>query len=318
MFAIADGREHFYQWDSNRRVVVDDPTITEVHFCNRTDDCSLVVEVVDGLADVPNILLQNDFPIRVYAYCSDGYTKVENTFKVRSRTKPDDYVYTETEIKSYQALEDRIEELEKTGSADLSNYYTKEEVDNELAKINECDTYFFNAIEYPWSEKPALNPNYAPDNLIEFAERFLAGEGVSLYVGENFGDETIEPRWIPCVFVKVNDTQIAFGRMITGYDVVHQPIDYEYKITNGSKGWTLSKQGIIGNSFASKDYVDDAIANIDIPEPDLTGYATEQYVDDAISNIDIPDVSKYQTADQVTALINDALAGIATAEGGSY
>ena len=44
MFAIADGREHFYQWDLNRRVVVDDPTITEVHFCNRTDDCSLVVE----------------------------------------------------------------------------------------------------------------------------------------------------------------------------------------------------------------------------------------------------------------------------------
>ena len=115
MFSIQDGREHFYQWDKDRVITVADPTIKEVHFCNKTDDCSLVVEVeqvelfVDGVsyeivstANVPNILLQNDFPIRVYAYCQDGYTKVERVFKVLPRTKPSDYIYTETEVKTIE------------------------------------------------------------------------------------------------------------------------------------------------------------------------------------------------------------------------
>ena len=75
MFKIYDGREHFYQWDLNRKLIVDDPEVKQVHFCNRTDNCSLVCEtyVEDGLTvvNVPNILLQSDWKIRVYAY--DGY-----------------------------------------------------------------------------------------------------------------------------------------------------------------------------------------------------------------------------------------------------
>ena len=121
MFRIADGRKSFYQWDINRQIIVEDYSIQEVHFCNKTDDCSLVVEVyadsLDGelKADVPNILLQNDFPIRVYAYCGDGYTKVEEVFKVITRTKPSDYAYTETEIKSYEYLDKKLTEIEEKG-----------------------------------------------------------------------------------------------------------------------------------------------------------------------------------------------------------
>lgn len=114
MFRIADGREHFYQWDLDRQVVVDDPSIVEVHFCNRTEDVSLVVEVVDGLANVPNILLQSNFDIRVFGY--DGKaTRHDAVFKVKAKTKPSDYVYTETEIKSYEYLENKIREIEEQG-----------------------------------------------------------------------------------------------------------------------------------------------------------------------------------------------------------
>lgn len=114
MFRIADGREHFYQWDLDRQVVVDDPSITEVHFCNRTEDVSLVVEVVDGLANVPNILLQSSFDMRVFGY--DGKaTRYDAVFKVKAKTKPSDYVYTETEIKSYEYLENKIREIEEQG-----------------------------------------------------------------------------------------------------------------------------------------------------------------------------------------------------------
>ena len=103
MFKILDGREFFYQWDLNQKLIVEDDSINEVHFSNTTDGSSLVVEV-DELrqASVPNILLQDYWDIRVYAYCSSGeskYTKVEEKFEVKKRSKPEDYIYTEEENK---------------------------------------------------------------------------------------------------------------------------------------------------------------------------------------------------------------------------
>jgi len=132
MFRIEDGREHFYQWDLNRRVIVEDSSITQVHFCNKTDNCSLVVDVYEEngvyLADVPNILLQTDWKINVYGYDKE-YTKHCNVFKVQNRTKPADYVYTETEVKSWEDLEERISELENSSGSDC---YSKEETDELL------------------------------------------------------------------------------------------------------------------------------------------------------------------------------------------
>lgn len=163
MFKIADGREYFYQWDLDRQVTVDDTTITEVHFCNRTDECSLVVEVIDGLANVPNILLQNSFDIRVFGY--DGKaTRFDKVFKVKPRTQPSDYIYTETAIKSIEEILTAAEQVgtitnefyefvdeykltlvddgqgnvelkaverepDPFGPTDLSNYYTKAETE---------------------------------------------------------------------------------------------------------------------------------------------------------------------------------------------
>lgn len=118
MFKIYDRRNEFYQWDLNQKLIVDDITITQVHFCNKTNDCSLVCEVyeLDGLrvVDVPNILLQYPKRINVYAYCSN-YTKVEDVFRVIARTKPSDYIYTETEAKTFAALEARMANVEQNG-----------------------------------------------------------------------------------------------------------------------------------------------------------------------------------------------------------
>lgn len=116
MFELRDGRECLWQWDADVQVIVSDPTITEVHFCNKTDDCSLVCEVYeDGglrVANIPNILLQTDWDIRVYAYCNN-YTKQEKIFKVCRRTKPSDYVYTETEVETWDKLEARMDAVEQ-------------------------------------------------------------------------------------------------------------------------------------------------------------------------------------------------------------
>lgn len=117
MFKLYGERKEFFQWDLNQKIIVEDSSITEVHFCNGTEDCALVCEVYEEsgqrFANVPNIILQSCLPIRVYAYCGDCYTKVADIFKVRPRNKPADYVYTETEIKSLDELESRMAEAEK-------------------------------------------------------------------------------------------------------------------------------------------------------------------------------------------------------------
>ena len=119
MFKIYDGRSHFYQWDTDRKLIVEDASISEVHFCNQTDSYSLVCKtyIEDGLnlVNVPNILLQNDWRINVYAYDSN-YTKFSEQFDVIRRCKPEDYVYTETEILNYNTLSDRITKIEEGGA----------------------------------------------------------------------------------------------------------------------------------------------------------------------------------------------------------
>jgi hypothetical protein len=111
MFKIYDGREHFYQWDLDRKLIIEDPSVIQVHFCNRTDNCALVCEtyVEDGLTlvNVPNILLQTDWRIHVYAY--DGkHTKHDVCYDVKSRTKPSDYAYTETEILNWSKIDSEV------------------------------------------------------------------------------------------------------------------------------------------------------------------------------------------------------------------
>ena len=121
MFQIYDGRSQFYQWDIDRKVIVADASINEVHFCNRTDECSLVCEVyeLDGLrvANVPNILLQDNWRINIYGY-DHTYTKHCDVFEVVKRSKPADYVYTETEIKNYDDLAARVAQIEENGISD--------------------------------------------------------------------------------------------------------------------------------------------------------------------------------------------------------
>ena len=151
LFKIYDGRSQFYQWDLDRKIIVSDDTINQVHFCNRTDDCSLVCEVyeLDGLrvADVPNILLQDDWRINVYGY-DHLYTKHSDVFEVVKRSKPADYVYTETEVLNYNTLLERLDDIETNiGQAvedyieehpvevDLTGYATETYVDEALAAI---------------------------------------------------------------------------------------------------------------------------------------------------------------------------------------
>lgn len=140
MFKLLDGRAELYQWDLDRKVIVYDPTIHEVHFCNKESKHSLVTEVyeLDGqrVADIPNILLQDIWPIRAYGQCGQCYVKDSTTFNLIRRAKPDDYIYTETEIYSVEELAKEIfgAEVEGLKQAD------KENSDAIGALRTECET----------------------------------------------------------------------------------------------------------------------------------------------------------------------------------
>lgn len=134
IFKIEDGREKFYQWDLNRRILVEDDSITQVHFANAATPAAYVASVSAGMANVPNIILQQNFDIKVYGYDKE-FTKFEKTFEVEKRSKPQDYVYTETEILNYETLANEVKEVKENIGATLSNYYTKTEVDNAVPYV---------------------------------------------------------------------------------------------------------------------------------------------------------------------------------------
>lgn len=118
MLTILDGRKNFFQWDTEQKLIVSDELVKEIHFSNAVTNPALVCEVFeeDGnrVVNVPNILLQQDWNIKAYG-CCDLCVRQYAEFEVIRRNKPADYVYTETEIKRYEDLEARIEELEKNG-----------------------------------------------------------------------------------------------------------------------------------------------------------------------------------------------------------
>ena len=291
LFKILDGRNEFYQWDSNRHIVVEDPGITHIHFCNRTDECSLVCAVYDyeGLrvADVPNVLLQTDWDIRVYAYCED-YTVISETFKVIRRTRPADYIYEETEILRYAALDERITALE-SGGVDLDNYYTKAETDELLADVDvdlsglATEAYVETAISNIKHPDPDLSDYYTKaevDTAIESIEHPTTD--LTGYATETYVDNAIAAIDIPEPEASVEEVYVGAGT----------PIDENVKV------WI---------------------------DPDAeAAFATTAYVDEAIASIGgggsggSTDLSNYYTKSEVDTAISSALGAIPNAEEGEY
>ena len=129
---VPDKEGKLTQWDLNRKVIVTGyEGGAEVHFASPGDDHgAYVVELVDGEAEIPNILLTMAGTINVYVYPADR-TVFATTLWVMAREKPDDYVYTETEVLNWRTLDEKIGDL-----AEL----TTTSKENLVAAINEAAT----------------------------------------------------------------------------------------------------------------------------------------------------------------------------------
>lgn len=313
MFTLVDGRNELYQWDLNRQIAVNDADVTEVHFCNRTDDCSLVVEVKNGVADIPNILLQETWDIRVYAYCTE-YTKIEERFKVKARTKPSDYIYTETEVKTIEAIEQRINDLEASFHDNIDEavreYIEENPIEIDLSHLAEKDHKHTIADITDYEEPdlseyakkndiPSLN-GYATEKYVDDAVANLDIPEVDLdgYATENWvknqgyinsipGEYITDTELIAKGYASKDDLSIYAKKSdipdVSDF-ITSIPAEYITEDELNAKGYLTKHQSLDG--YATEDYVDDAIANakIDIEQIDLSDYAKKE---------DIPDVSEF-------------------------
>lgn len=131
MLTLNDGRSELWQWDTGRTLAVD-ADCSQVHFSNKVFGRSIDVDVVGGAAIIPDVMLQTDNDLNVWAFvgaAENGYTKISKTFKVNRRNKPSDYVFTPTEQMTLQMIQRQIGDL-----ADL----TTEAKDTMVAAINEA------------------------------------------------------------------------------------------------------------------------------------------------------------------------------------
>lgn len=107
MLTLNDGRNELWQWDTGRKLTVD-ADCSQVHFSNKVFGRSIDVDVVDGVAVIPDILLQTDKELTAWAFAGtaeNGYTKISKAFKVNKRNKPADYVFTPVEQMTIQEIE---------------------------------------------------------------------------------------------------------------------------------------------------------------------------------------------------------------------
>lgn len=125
---LYDGRSGFYQYDTNQKLICESCQVgEEVHFSNNFYSKAAICKTyeLEGsvVVDVPNMYLLNSGELIVYRMCvdSEGRSTIEKyTFPVLVRKKPSDYVYTETEVMSYHALEQRINKLEESGGVNVT------------------------------------------------------------------------------------------------------------------------------------------------------------------------------------------------------
>lgn len=150
--------DNFFQWDVDQHIVIelkgcDEKYLSnnpEVHFTNKNRDEALICrsEVKKSnieantagdiiIAEVPNILLQEPYPLLVYVYLTDAddfkaqRTILYGEIPVRKRSKPSDYLY--------------VENIKRTTADMIKNEIADSTLDVRYAAQNDINTANSNA-----------------------------------------------------------------------------------------------------------------------------------------------------------------------------
>ena len=143
MLELNDGRSELWQWDTGRTLIVD-ADCSQVHFSNKVFGRSIDVDVSYGVAIIPDILLQTDKDLIVWAFvgtAENGYTKISKTFKVNRRNKPADYVFTPHDQTTLEQIQEKIDYLESIQDPDaiknaVNDYLEQNPVEAPVQSVN--------------------------------------------------------------------------------------------------------------------------------------------------------------------------------------
>ena len=112
-YELSNGENRVYQWDRDITITITEPeSVPEVHF--KWGGKAVPLAVTNQQVAIPPELMQLPHDIVFWLYTPD-HTMDMATVKLQQRPKPADYVYTPTEIKTWEALDERIKALEDSG-----------------------------------------------------------------------------------------------------------------------------------------------------------------------------------------------------------
>ena len=162
MLTLNDGRSELWQWDTGRKLTVD-AECSQVHFSNKVFGRSIDMDVVDGVAIIPDILLQTDKELTAWAFVGtpeNGYTKISKVFKVNNRNKPSDYVFTPPEQTTLAEIMERLDDLESTQDPDAIKNAVDDYLENNPVIVKETDPTV-----PEWAKQPDPPDVKIPDKL---------------------------------------------------------------------------------------------------------------------------------------------------------
>ena len=124
IFKIYDGRNYFWQWDIDQKLIVLDDTINEVHFSNKYMTHAIPKDVVadkDGLrvCHIPDSLftIAKTFTASAYATDDSGVQRMRSVkYAVRPRPIPADYIVSEDfKLEDFDERLDTFEDIVENG-----------------------------------------------------------------------------------------------------------------------------------------------------------------------------------------------------------
>lgn len=109
---LKNRKRYFTQWDRGQRIIVDEcPPETYIHFSNTRSEQAYVVQTDENLeAEVPDVLLQEPYPITAWIYRVEGemrYTENRREFQVIKRARPEDYIWSDDDRKYWDSKVDK-------------------------------------------------------------------------------------------------------------------------------------------------------------------------------------------------------------------
>ena len=289
MLTLNDGRSELWQWDTGRTLTVD-ADCSQVHFSNKVFGRSIDVDVVDGVAIIPDILLQTDKELTAWAFVGtseNGYTKISKVFKVNKRNKPADYVFTPTEQTTLGELIERLDKIEESQDPDAIKNAVDDYLANNPIEIDETDPTV-----PEWAKQPT-KPSYTASE-----------------VGALPADTVIPT---------IPDNVSAF-RNDAGYLTEHQDLT-GYATERYVQGYAQPKGDYltaVPEGYATEEFVKNKIAEAELggEEVDLSGYAQKSELPTKVSQLENDsgyltehqDISGKLDANKLPEAINTALA----------